>query len=207
MAAGERRSGGLTRLGLPGAAVATLVSEAISLAAFYGFWRFAPAMAGLRRAVRLHRAGFAQQSREGVPMGLQYLAEGGALAVAGVLIGLLGATALAANQIVFSGASVLYLLPLGMAGAVGIRTGQVSGGGESARVRPIGLAPMGLVTLLTLMFTAALVIGGEDIAAAFVDDHVVVGVATAMFIAVGAMPVSAAPAADSRLRAGAGPPR
>lgn len=179
----------LPRFGLPGAAVATLVSETISLIAFYGFWRWAPAMAGLRRAVRLHRAGFAQQSREGLPMGLQYLAEGGALAVAGVLIGLLGTTALAANQIVFSVASVLYMLPLGMAGAVGIRIGQVIGAGESTRVQPIGLAAMGLVTLWTLMFTAALVIGGESIAAAFVDDRAVVGVATAMFIAVGVMQV------------------
>lgn len=180
---------GLPRLGLTGAAVATLVSEGFSLLAFYGFWRWSPAMAGLRQAVRLHRAGFARQSREGVPMGLQYLAEGGALAVAGVMIGLIGATALAANQIVFSVESTLYMLPLGMAGAVGIRIGQVSGAGETWRVQPIGLAAMGLVTLWTVLFTAVLVIAGRDIAGAFVDDSAVVGVASAMFIAVGVMQV------------------
>jgi multidrug resistance protein, MATE family len=177
------------RLGLTGAAVATLVSEGFTLAAFYGYWRCAPAMAGLRRAVRLHRAGFAEQSRVGVPVGFQYLAEGGALAVAGVMIGLLGATALAANQIVLSVASVLYMLPLGMAGAVGIRIGQALGAGETARVQPIGLTAMGLVTLWTLMFTAVLVFAGEDIASAFISDRAVTGVATMMFVAVGFMQV------------------
>ena len=182
-------SWGFPRLGLTGAAVATLVSEGFSLVAFFAYWRFAPAMAGLRRAVRLHRHGFAEQSREGVPMGLQYLAEGGALAVAGVMIGLLGATALAANQIVFSVASVLYMLPLGMAGAVGIRIAQVLGAGEAWRVQPIGLTAMGLVTVWTVLFTTVLVVAGGDIAAAFVEDRAVIAVATAMFLAVGVMQV------------------
>jgi len=139
--------------------------------------------------VRLHRNGFAEQSREGVPMGLQYLAEGGALAVAGVMIGLLGATALAANQIVFSVASVLYMLPLGMAGAVGIRIAQVLGAGEAWRVQPIGLTAMGLVTVWTVLFTTVLVVAGGEIAGAFVEDRAVVAVATAMFLAVGVMQV------------------
>lgn len=180
---------GFPRLGLTGAAAATLVSEGFSLAAFYAYWRFAPAMAVLRHAVRLQRQGFAEQSRDGIPMGIQYLAEGGAIAVAGVLVGLLGATALAANQIVFSVSSVLYMLPLGMAGAVAIRIGQVIGADELARVRPIGLAAMGLVTLWTLLFTTVLVAGGEHIAAAFIDDRAVIGVATMMFVAVGLMQV------------------
>lgn len=180
---------GFPALGLTGAAVATLVAEAFSLAAFYGYWRLAPAMAGLRQAVRVHRPGFAEQSREGIPMGLQYLAEGGALSVAGLMIGLLGATALAANQIVFSVASVLYMVPLGMAGAVAIRIGQVLGAGETARVHPIGLAAMALVSVWTIGFTTVLVVAGRDIAAAFVEDRAVVGVAGAMFLAVGLMQV------------------
>ena len=182
-------SWGLPRLGLTGAAVATLASEIFSLMAFYAYWRFAPSMAGLRRAVRLHRHGFAEQSREGVPMGLQYLAEGGALAVAGVMIGLLGATALAANQIVFSVAAVLYMLPLGMAGAVGIRIAQVLGAGEAGRVQPIGLTAMGLVTVWTVLFTTVLVVAGADIAAAFVEDRAIIAAATAMFVAVGVMQI------------------
>ncbi|HNI82229.1 MAG TPA: MATE family efflux transporter, partial [Rhodocyclaceae bacterium] len=123
------------------------------------------------------------------PMGLQYLAEGGALSVAGVLIGLLGAAALAANQIVFSVASVVYMLPLGMAGAVAVRIGQAVGAGESLRVRPIGMAAIGLVTLWTVAISVLLLAGGERIARTFVDDATVIGIASSMFVAVGLMQV------------------
>ncbi len=180
---------GFPRLGLAGAGVATLAAEAVALLAFWIHWRCSPAMAPLRQAVRLHRRRFSLQTREGIPMGVQYLAEGSALAVAGVLIGLLGATALAANQIVFSIASVLYMLPLGMAGAVAIRIGQALGAGEGARVRGIGLTALALVTSWTVLFMLALVLGGERIAALFVDEHRVVALAAAMFLAVGAMQV------------------
>jgi MATE family multidrug resistance protein len=180
---------GFPRLGLAGAGVATLAAEMISLLAFWVYWRRAAAMAPLRQAVRLHRSRFSLQTREGIPMGLQYLAEGGALAVAGVLIGLLGATALAANQIVFSIASVMYMLPLGMAGAVAIRIGQALGAGEGARVRGIGVTALALVTAWTVLFMLALVLGGERIAALFVDERRVIGLAAMMFLAVGVMQV------------------
>ncbi len=178
---------GLPRLGLLGAGVATLVAETLSLVAFYLHWRFAPSMAKVRHAVQLHRQGFGEQSREGIPVGIQYLAEGGAISVAGVLIGLLGATALAANQIVFSVSSVLYMMPLGMAGAVGVRIGQAVGAGEMARVRPIGVAAVGLVSVWTIAFALTIALSGKQIAAAFVDDTAVIALASGMFIAVGAM--------------------
>lgn len=178
---------GLPRLGLTGAGVATLVAESVSLVAFHAYWRFAPSMAAARHAVRVGREGLGEQSREGLPVGLQYLAECGAIAVAGVLIGLLGAPSLAANQIVFSVASVLYMLPLGMAGAVAVRIGQAVGADETGRIRPIGVAAVGLVSLWTLTFALLIALGGDHIAAVFVEDAAVVAIASGMFVAVGAM--------------------
>lgn len=178
---------GLPRLGLLGAGVATFVAEVASLSAFYAYWRWSPSMAAMRCAVTVGRAGFGEQSREGIPVGLQYLAEGGAISVAGVLIGLLGAPSLAANQIVFSVASVLYMVPLGMAGAVAVRIGQAVGAGDAARVRPIGLAAVGLVSLWTMTFALLVALAGERIALAFVADTKVVAIAAGMFVAVGAM--------------------
>lgn len=178
---------GLPRLGLLGAGVATFVAELVSLLAFYAYWRFAASMAAVRHAVKVGRRGFGEQSREGVPVGLQYLAEGGAISVAGVLIGLLGAPSLAANQIVFSVASVLYMVPLGMAGAVAVRIGQAVGAGEHGRVRPIGVAAVGLVSLWTVTFALLVAFTGDHIASAFVDDASVVAIASGMFVAVGAM--------------------
>lgn len=180
---------GLPRLGLAGAGVATLVAETASLLAFSCFWRFAPSMASVRNAVRLERRLFGEQSRAGIPMGVQYLAEGGSISVAGLLIGLLGATALAANQIVFSVATVLYMLPLGMAGAVAVRISQAVGSGENRRVRAIGVAALVLVTMWTGSFTLVLIAAGPRIAATFIDDSAVVEAAGAMFVAVGLMQV------------------
>lgn len=184
-----RGAWGVPRLGLTGAGIAMLAAECASLCCFTAHWHLAPSMARFRHRVNVLRKGLQEQSREGFPMGLQYLAEGGALSVAGVLIGLLGAASLAANQIVFSVASVVYMLPLGMAGAVAVRIGQAVGAGESRRVRPIGMAAIGLVTLWTVAISVLLLAGGERIARTFVDDASVIGIASSMFVAVGLMQV------------------
>ena len=90
------------------------------------------------------------------------------LAIAGTI----GATALAANQIVSSVAVLVYMAPLGMAGAVSIRIAQADGEGASHRVRAIGLAGILIVTAWMLAFTAVMYVWGEDIAALFIDKGV-----------------------------------
>lgn len=122
-------------------------------------------------------------------MGVQYFFEGGAVAVAGVLIGLLGAAALAANQVVFSVMGLLYMVPLGMSAAVGIRVAQAAGGGEKSRARSIGVTGMALVSLWTVAFTVVLVTSGEWLAGQFVTDATVIAIATVMFATVGAMQI------------------
>lgn len=178
---------GFPALGLAGAGVSTLLAECAALGAFWVFFRRSAVMRPYRVPVPLGRDGFAEQARAGFPMGIQYLAEGGAVAVSGVLIGLLGAVALAANQIVFSVESLLYMLPLGVASATGIRISQAMGSGERSRVRPIGHAALLTASVWTLVLTLPLALGGDAVARAFVDDPAVIATAAAMFIAVGLM--------------------
>lgn len=178
---------GFPALGLAGAGVATLLAECTALGAFWLTFRHAEVMRPYRIPVPLGREGFAAQAKAGFPMGIQYLAEGGAVAVSGVLIGLLGAVALAANQIVFSVESLLYMLPLGVASATGIRISQAMGSGELQRVRPIGHAALLTASVWTLVLTLPLAFGGATVARAFVDDPAVIATAAAMFIAVGLM--------------------
>jgi MATE family multidrug resistance protein len=132
---------------------------------------------------------FRVQVREGTPMALQYVLEGGALALAGLMIGWLGATALAANQIVQSVTSVLYMLPLGMAGAVSIRVSQAAGAGAHGRLPAIAYTALGLVSIWMLSFTVLLVLVGEGVALLFVSDPAVVLVAAVAFVAVGLMQI------------------
>src|SRR5690606_34916008 len=73
--------------------------------------------------------------------------EGASVAVAGVLIGLFGTVALAGNQVAMAVGATLYMLPMGMAGAVSIRVAQAVGAREHRRIAPRGLAGLGVVTV------------------------------------------------------------
>jgi MATE family multidrug resistance protein len=180
---------GLPALGLLGAGLSSLIAQCVTLLAMMLHHRYAPSMASYRIHSAWQRPGFVEQVREGTPMALQYLMEGGSVTVAGVMIGWLGATALAANQIVFSVASTLYMVPLGMSAAVSIRIAQATGGQAGARLRAIGYAGVALVMVWTSVFTLVLSLGGQQIARWFVASDGVVAIATIMFLAVGVMQI------------------
>ena len=180
---------GFPKLGLLGAGFASMLAFLGGFISMILYLVSAPSMAPYRDAVKLRAADFSELLREGYPMAIQYLAEGSAVAIAGILIGRLGATALAANQIVFSLGVLIYMAPLGMSGAVSIRIAQAYGGGATRRVRAIGLAGILVVTLWMSAFTAIMVMWGEPISRLFVSDNAVVAAATAMFVAVGMMQI------------------
>lgn len=180
---------GFPQLGLVGAGLASLAAFAGGFVLMLLYLRYAASMAPFRDAIKLHAAGYSELTREGYPMSIQYLAEGSSVAIAGVLIGLLGATALAANQIVFSVGVLVYMAPLGMSGAVSIRIAQAVGEGATHRIRAIGLAGISVVTLWMLTFTLIMILWGEPISSAFVNEPPVIAAATAMFVAVGIMQV------------------
>ncbi len=180
---------GFPKLGLVGAGLASLAALSGGFALMLLYLRYAASMVPYRDAVRLHKTGYSELTREGYPMSIQYLAEGSSVAIAGVLIGLLGATALAANQIVFSIGVLVYMAPLGMSGAVSIRIAQAVGEGATHRIRAIGLAGIAVVTVWMLTFTIIMVLWGAPISKAFVNEPPVIAAATAMFVAVGVMQV------------------
>lgn len=180
---------GLPAMGLIGAGWSGFIAGCAGMVAIAAHFHLTPAHAPYRVRVNWQRSAFAEHLREGVPMGVQYFFEGGAVAIAGVLIGLLGATALAANQVVFSVMGLLYMIPLGMSAAVGIRVAQAAGGGERARARGIGVSGMVLVSLWTVVFTAVLLTSGGQVAGQFVSDANVIAIATVMFATVGTMQI------------------
>jgi MATE family multidrug resistance protein len=180
---------GLPKLGLTGAGVAGLIAASVGTLVIATHFYRTPSHAPYRAPSSWQRSAFAEHLREGVPMGVQYFFEGGAVAVAGVLIGLVGATALAANQVVFSVMGLLFMVPLGMSAAVGIRVAQAAGGGEKARARGIGVTGMALVSFWTVVFTVVLLTSGREVASQFVSEADVIAIATLMFVAVGAMQI------------------
>ncbi len=173
---------GLPALGLTGAGLSAVLSGLFGVVVMASHFYLTPSHAPYRVRSSWKRSAFTEQLREGVPMGVQYFLEGGAITVAGVLIGLLGATALAANQIVFSVLGILWIVPIGMSAAVGIRVAQAAGGGEKQRARSIGVTGMVIASLWSLLFTAILILWGEWVASQFVSEPEVIAVAALLFI-------------------------
>lgn len=180
---------GAPALGFTGAGVASFLATVLGVATMAAYAYGMPSMRRYRDERKLARADFDAQLREGVPMGVQYFLEAGSVAVASVMIGWLGAVALAANQVAFSFGALLYMLPLGMAAAVSIRVAQAVGESNTKRVGPIGLAALGLVTIWTVLFSVFLVIEGRRIADWFVDDAAVIAVTASIFFTFGVMQV------------------
>jgi multidrug resistance protein, MATE family len=180
---------GFPALGIMGAGLASLIAQTIGVMTIALHYRWSRLAAPYREIRPWSSADFRTQWREGWPMSLQYLLEGGAVAVAGILIGWLGTTALAANQIVYSVTSVLYMLPLGMSAAVSIRVAQAAGGGQKSRAKVISYTALAVVTVWSAGFTGLLLFFGRDIAAFFVNEATVIGLASATFISVGLMQI------------------
>ncbi|MEL7434295.1 MAG: MATE family efflux transporter [Chloroflexota bacterium] len=176
-------------LGLLGAGIASFLSLGAAFVAATLYWQFGSAMAEVRRSAIASLNEVVFQFKEGFPPALGYIANGGAYSLAGLMLGWFGATALAANQVVGSVSSVLYMLPLGMSAAVAIRVGQAVGASEVKRLNPIATAAIGVVIVWMGAATLGLLIAGPVIANTLADDMDVVTLATSMFVVVAAMQI------------------
>ncbi|OYW59949.1 MAG: hypothetical protein B7Z31_04950 [Rhodobacterales bacterium 12-65-15] len=174
--------GPLPMLGLTGAGVATLAAESLALLAAWGFWLRGRSMRRLRLRAAVSAATVASVAREGAPLGLMYIAETGAMAVGTLMIGTFGAVALAGNQVAMSVGGLLYMVPLGVAGAVAIRVAQARGAGNIAALRPITWAALGLVTLWLAAAAAVLGLEGRTVASWITSEPEVISIAATIFL-------------------------
>ena len=168
-------AGPLPPLGLTGAGIASVLAESVALLVAWAFWRRARSMRRLRLRRGLSVAEMRATAVEGAALGLMYLAETGAVAVATLIIGTFGTVALAGNQVAYAISGVLYMVPLGVAGAVAIRVAQERGAGHEGTLRPVVFAALGLVTVwltgsalllgLGATWLAGLVSGDPDVVA------------------------------------------
>ncbi|MEL6701025.1 MAG: MATE family efflux transporter, partial [Pseudomonadota bacterium] len=169
-------------LGLLGAGLASILSQTVSLAVACLYWTRSATMAPYRQAAAVTRAGVSAQFREGLPICIGYAGEGGAYAFVGIMMGWLGATALAAHQVVNAAAGIAYVIPLGLAGAVSIRVGHAVGGASRERLRAILKAGLGISIVWQTATAAVFVLLGGAMAAQLSQDPAVITLATALFV-------------------------
>ncbi len=146
---------GMPGLGAEGSGIANALVCWAGAGAYLAFIRWAPVYPGLdwrvpgslRRGWRPERAVLGALLRLGLPMAGTVLMEVGMFSAAGLMIGGLGADAVASHQIALNLASVSFMVPLGVALATTVRVGHAAGRGDAAGLRRAGLAGIALAVL------------------------------------------------------------
>ncbi len=138
-------------------------------------------MRRLRLRAGVSGAEIVSVAREGAPLGLMYVAETGAMAIATLMIGTFGAVALAGNQVAMSVGGLLYMVPLGIAGAVAIRVAQERGAGNLRALRSITWAALAMGTVWLAGAALTLGLHGDTVAGWITDDPEVISLAGAIF--------------------------
>lgn len=178
---------GAPALGLAGAGWATLISRSLGVFVIFAWiQRSACFQAAWPRHwfARYEWSRFRRMLQLGVPIAFSLSFEAGAFTVAPILMGVLGATALAAHQIAISCAAFIFMAPLGLAMAVSMRVGRAVGEGRMEALRPIGNGAQIVSALFTLAFTVLLVFQGRWIASIFVSEIEVIALATQLLFIV-----------------------
>jgi len=176
---------GAPALGLTGAGWATLAARLAVLvciiawmrrtAAFKDVWPTSwlarPQMKCLRVMVSL-----------GGPAAAMFFMEVGAFMAATLIIGWRGAEALAAHQIALSCAGFMFMFPLGLSMAVGMRIAKTTGEGRHDLVRPIATGALAMSWVIMSLSAVGFALFGTELARGFVGDEAVVNLATRLLV-------------------------
>lgn len=106
----------------------------------------------------------------GAPISLSFLLEYGLFGAAGLLMGLISTTALAAHQIALQVAAILYMVPFGISMAATVRVGHAVGRGDAGAIRRAGHVATWLGIVLAAILTLAVIVGRFGIAELFLGE-------------------------------------
>lgn len=124
--------------------------------------------------------------RLGVPIAASIIAESGLFAAASLLMGTIGAVAVASHQVAVNYAALAFMVPLGLSLAITVRVGNAAGAGRRDRVRLAAAVGMGLA-MATMACSALLLLAfRETIASLYTADPEVIVLAGQLLL-VGAL--------------------
>ncbi|MBK1834720.1 MATE family efflux transporter [Roseibacillus ishigakijimensis] len=179
---------GSPTLGLEGAGIATLVSRVAIVLGMLAWliksrdladwvpqrWLTPPRRTEIRRFFGI-----------GFPASIQMTCEVAAFSAAALLIGRFGETALAAHQIALMCAATAFMVPLGLAMALGVRIGEAAGRQEPDRLRPIVLSGWLIAAFWALLSATVFLTLGDNLASLFNEKPAVISLAAAILVVVG----------------------
>lgn len=179
---------GFPEWGLEGAAIATLISRVAILVAMFVWLYHAK---GLREWVPYHwfrlppKAEIRRFLGIGFPASLQMICEVSAFSAAGLLMGRLGETAMAAHQIALMCAATAFMVPLGLSMALSVRIGSANGAGQVERLRKIVVSGWWLGAGWALIGALIFFFFGKWLASLYIHEAPVIELAAAIMVVVG----------------------
>ena len=164
---------GFPEMGLLGAGIATLSSRIIILLVFIGIFlvskRYHIYRAGFLQG-KLNKPDFLQLNKLGWPVALQMGMETASFSLATIMVGWLGAMALAAHQVMLTIGQLGYMMYYGMAAAVAVRVSNFHGQRDTEGVRHSSSAGFHLILLMAVMVSIPLLLLRHQIGGWFTDN-------------------------------------
>lgn len=174
---------GFPEMGLVGAGWATLFSRVVMAAIMAAYFYKSTRFVHYRQAVEGYKKKiFRKLMSLGVPMGFQYVFEVGAFSGAAIMVGWIGANALAAHQIAINLASISYMVASGFAAAATVRVGNQLGRGYLESMRRAGFISFGLVVLMMIGFAATFIAGQHFFPSLYIDNQEVIEMAGTLLV-------------------------
>lgn len=161
---------GMPKLELLGAGVATTtVNFGMCAAALWFTWSQRPfrKFHVLGRFWRIDWTLMRQLVVIGGPIAISFLLEYGLFSAAGLLMGVISTTALAAHQIALQIAAILFMVPFGIGMAATVRVGQAFGRGDTRAIRRAGVVATVLGMVFMTVMTLAVILVRFDVAGFF----------------------------------------
>jgi len=173
---------GFPELGLNGAGWATLISRVVMAIAILIYARRTVWFQQELVIQRLQKRLVTRILNIGVPTGFQYVFEVGAFSCAAIMMGWLGAQALAAHQIALNMAAVSYMMVTGIAAASTVRVGNQLGRRDIPNMRRAGFSA--IIMGVAMMSVAALifVVGKNFLPTLYIDEPEVVELAGSLLV-------------------------
>ena len=159
---------GMPALGSAGSGCATAIVQWLMLLALAGYMLTMPARMPVRLAVRV-LSEIPRILRLGLPIGVLLALEIGVFGMTGILMGLLGADALGAHQLVLNVASLTFMVPLGLGQAATVRVAYQLGLGQPAAARRAAFVAVALGAGFMCTTSLLLLLLPRTIAGAYVD--------------------------------------
>ena len=164
---------GFPEMGLLGAGIATLASRILMLATFVLIFfigkRYQPYKEGFLSG-EINRSDFLQLNKLGWPVGLQMGMETASFSLATIMVGWLGAIALAAHQVMLTIGQLGYMMYYGMAAAVAVRVSNFHGQKDIESVRHSASAGFHIILLMAICVSIPLFLLRNEIGGWFTDN-------------------------------------